>query len=227
MARSDLETKLASKCSEAMFEYSNAAVAAYGHALTQFFAQWSQAMAPLMEQGEAKPKSWFQHPDGEVAKRGRATGGARRSSSGLPTPMPDWTAMMWPMQAFSFAASMMAPPTVCNPRAVNANPWLANSLNPFAVNWPFPMFGASAYVWPMAMSMIAAGWPQAVAVPTAKGNAAALDAIESASKLADDAFSSYQSDSGFATAQVYSKPTRHRAAKTAVGPVPLLWPWVS
>lgn len=72
--------------------------------------------------------------------------------------------------------------------------------SPFDV-W-FDMFPLSAnpVAWPMAYFMLSAGMPKNVAWPAAKANAAMMEAAGLASDQLQSAFSSYRSDSGYASA---------------------------
>jgi hypothetical protein len=80
--------------------------------------------------------------------------------------------------------------------------------------------------WPMAFWMVAFGMPQSVALPTARANAAALDAAQTAAST----FVSFRSDSGHALAEVIL-PGKPLAAVTAMAPlgmmVALLEPWLA
>lgn len=67
----------------------------------------------------------------------------------------------------------------------------------------FPLEGNPAS-WPMAYAMMTAGVPRAVALPAAEANMAAMDAADAASTSINRAFSSYQSESGFAVSRILS-----------------------
>ncbi|MEW5964907.1 MAG: hypothetical protein AB1749_15260 [Pseudomonadota bacterium] len=83
--------------------------------------------------------------------------------------------------------------------------------------------------WPMALWMVALGMPQSVALPTARANAAALEAAQTAANAAST-FVSFRSDSGHALAEVIS-PAKPLAAVTAMAPLgmmaALLEPWLA
>lgn len=104
------------------------------------------------------------------------------------------------------------------PRFDDASPFLtagAAMPNPWAI-WfgMFPLRGSPAS-WPMAFAMLSAGVPQAIAWPTARANAAMLDAAEAARAQTEALFSSYRTDGGHVSAALrpVSKAT----------PVPM-WP---
>jgi hypothetical protein len=220
MPRSDLQTQFATKTTEAVTEYGNAAMAAYAHGWADLIKHWTAAFESMMPEDPNRPKSWFKHPDHQPASA------AFPATANLWPMTPDWSAMMWPYAAFS---AVQAAPTMCAPQQMNPANWMAPMATAWPAVWPMNMFGSSAYVWPMAFSMMAAGMPEAVAVPTAKGNAAAMDAVDSANKLADTAFSSYQSASGFASAQVRTTPaSKNKTKNTAPADfTAFMWPWVA
>lgn len=56
----------------------------------------------------------------------------------------------------------------------------------------------------MAYTLMSAGVPRAVALPTAEANLAAMDAADAAKASLDRAFSAYRTDAGFAGAPVLS-----------------------
>lgn len=83
--------------------------------------------------------------------------------------------------------------------------------------------------WPMAFWMVALGMPQSVALPTARANAAALDAAQTAAS-AVSTFVSFRSDGGHALAEVIL-PKEPSAESTVAAPLALmaalLEPWLA
>jgi hypothetical protein len=63
-------------------------------------------------------------------------------------------------------------------------------------------FGRSPVVLQMAYAMMAFGVPRSVAMPTAEANAAVMNAAEVAAEPLKEAFASYRTDGGHASAQV-------------------------
>lgn len=133
-----------------------------------------------------------------------ASGGLRPAESAMPSwpqPWPQTWPQAWPQMANRDAAYMQ--------------PWdVWMSMTPF---------GRPPVVLQMAYAMMAFGVPREVAMPTAEANLAAIDAAETAAKPFKDAFSTYRSDGGHATAQI-------KYAMTAAMMSPLMlatatWPW--
>ncbi|HEX2840821.1 hypothetical protein [Hyphomicrobium sp.] len=88
----------------------------------------------------------------------------------------------------------------------------------------FPLEGNPAS-WPMAYSMMTAGVPRAVALPAAEANMAAMDAAEAASTSINRAFSSYQSESGFAVSRIVSPKALYGALFLAPFAQSVKLPW--
>jgi hypothetical protein len=85
-----------------------------------------------------------------------------------------------------------------------ANPWLRQDSAFASVTawWSlFPLKGNPAS-WPMAYTMMTAGVPRDVALPAAEANIAAMEAAGIAKQTLDNVFSTYRSDSGYATSQI-------------------------
>ena len=68
--------------------------------------------------------------------------------------------------------------------------------------WAEFMNPKNAMAWPMACGMMAVGIPQSVAWPTARANAATMDAFNIAAQSLEEAVVSYRSDGGHAVARV-------------------------
>ena len=79
---------------------------------------------------------------------------------------------------------------------------------------------------PFRTVMVAIGVPRNVAWPIAEANAAAIEAVEIARKSLEEAFSTYRTDGGHATAQITwgSEPQNEPASPPAAAMA--LWPWV-
>lgn len=185
-------------CTDAAFGYTAATMALLTQASARNMELWAGMVCASLPKPDA-PRSWFVPP-------GRDHRPDRR-----PVAAWSWPTTGWEGQGF--------------------NPFLpfwgqSPATTPMIAWWSMlPLQGAPA-CWPMAYSMIAAGVPGSVAWPTAKANAAALDAAEIVTDQINTAFSSYRSESGFAAAQIVS-PKQAALALAMFGPATaLLWPWL-
>jgi len=111
-----------------------------------------------------------------------------------------------------------------------ANPWLRQDSAFASVTawWSlFPLQGNPAS-WPMAYTMMTAGVPREVALPAAEANIAAMEAAEIAKQTLENVFSSYRSDSGYATSQIIGPySTISSAASFATLAMAVMkWPWI-
>ena len=169
-------TRLADCCSEAMFGYAEATTAFWWSAAQQTVDACDRAIKAASPGAEAEPTSWF-NP---------APGGKAFHDSVEDT-------MPWPQMSWFGAEASIPQPFAWGGAAMPA-------VSPFDV-W-FNMFPLSAnpVAWPMAYFMLSAGVPKDVAWPTAKANAAMMEAAELATGQVQSAFSSYRSDSGYASA---------------------------
>ena len=107
-----------------------------------------------------------------------------------------------PAFAWSWPAPQPAP--VWNPFTWGAPQSFAPSpysANPFAAWFGMFPFAANPAAWPMACMFMASGVPRSVAWPAAEANVAAMEAVDVATVSVRQAFSSYRSDGGHATAQ--------------------------
>ncbi len=107
-----------------------------------------------------------------------------------------------------------------------ANAWADSPMfAPVRAWWGlFPLEGNPAS-WPMAYAMMTAGVPRAVALPAAEANMAAMDAAEAATTSIDRAFSSYQSESGFAVSRIVSPNALYGALFLAPFTMSVKLPW--
>ncbi|MFA5952409.1 MAG: hypothetical protein WC807_19245 [Hyphomicrobium sp.] len=110
-----------------------------------------------------------------------------------------------------------------------ANPWLRQDSAFASVTawWSlFPLQGNPAS-WPMAYTMMTAGVPRDVALPTAEANIAAMEAAEIAKQTLENVFSTYRSDSGYATSQIIGPRSTigSAAAFASLATVMMKWPW--
>ncbi len=85
--------------------------------------------------------------------------------------------------------------------------------------WTLPAMSWSLYQGPMTMMLVGAGLPYAVAAPTARASAAALEAADAMRLQTIKTFSSFRTDGGHASAQIIDQPSAevslldaHRAA---------------
>jgi hypothetical protein len=108
-------------------------------------------------------------------------GNAAKSMSGQPPRSSQTALSLWPMPQQNPAQMMMQPLEM----------WMS-----------FTPFGRSPLAVQMAYAMMSFGVPRDVAMPAAKANTAMLDAAETATQQFDDAFASYRSDGGHASAQI-------------------------
>ncbi len=145
-----------------------------------------------------------------------ATAAKTMASGKPPAPAP----AMLPMMPWGFP--MMAPTAMPFWSQPTANP-AANVMMPFEFWMSMTPFGRSPVVLQMAYGMMAFGVPRDVAMPTAEANAAAFDAAEIAVGPFQNAFSSYRSDGGHATAQI--KFLQRMAAMVMLSPLGAAAAW--
>ncbi|MCH9806315.1 MAG: hypothetical protein K0U74_01155 [Alphaproteobacteria bacterium] len=156
-------------CADAMVNYMQASGAAYQAMADQMLQMWGQSVDAMVQSGQQSPRltqspNFFQPPS--------------RPTS---------------------AASCMMPWAAVPNAAMNANPMA--SFNPFGQsygmfspmnNWMEAMMPAHAKSWPMAFGMISFGVPEQVAWPTARANAAAMDAFSMAADTVEKAMNDYR-----------------------------------
>jgi hypothetical protein len=171
MVEKQLQERFARHCTDAAFGYATAATAAYAAFADQVLGFWASA---LKSADRAEPR-------------------AMSAAWGWPWPVaqpaaPTRMPFPWPIpQAF-------APPVSSfGPTGAAANPFTA---------WlgMIPLAAAPA-AWPMAWMFMASGVPSSVAWPAAEANVAAMEAADVATVTVRQAFSSYRTDGGHASAQ--------------------------
>lgn len=192
----ELQQRFARHCAEAAFGYSAAGTAAYAAFADQVLNFWTSVLQPAPPKPEPNPWRWpvplspptpapsaFQNPFAWVLP---PPAPAPKAPS-LPTN--PWEAMAQFAEVMSGALSAMSSTPV---RSV------ASPTNPMAA-WltAFPFTPPNA-AWPMAFMMMSSGVPHAVAWPTAEANVAVLDAADVARRSIKNAFSAYQTESGYA-----------------------------
>lgn len=172
MFDSQTQARINQSCTEAFVNYLNASGAAYQAMAHQMLRAWGQSVDAFVESAQSGAS-----PSNRAVQRY----GDPRTSPGL-----------------GGAACMM--PWAAVPNAMmQANPMAA--FNPFGV--PYGMFSPFApwfdmlkpmqsQAWPMAVGMISVGVPEQIAWPTARGNAAAMDAFNVAASSLEKAFAEYQ-----------------------------------
>ncbi|MEQ1576844.1 MAG: hypothetical protein ABL894_04255 [Hyphomicrobium sp.] len=199
--------RIANCCSEAMFGYAEAATAMWWGVANEAIDACGRAVKAAAPEAEAKPTSWFNPNADSAAYYGQSPANFARKSSaqGFPDPMAWLGLFAAPSSALPGAMSLFSNPVV-------------PAVNPFEV-WfnMFPLRGGPA-AWPMAFFMLSAGMPKSVAWPTATANAAMMEAAEVATGQMQSAFSSFRSDSGYASAAnfngwgpaaMYAKPATY------------------
>lgn len=172
------QARITQSCSDAAIGYLTAANAAYAAMAEQALRHWTQTFAAMgIETEKPKPrKSWYVEPERDEPEVSAPRGAA--------------ACMMPWMAAASYGGSTGRGP---------AGPW-----DLFGA-WAELMNPKNATAWPMAWGMMAAGVPQSVAWPTARANAAAMDAFNTAARSFEEAVVSYRSSGGHAVARVVSK----------------------
>ena len=149
-------------------------------------------------------------------------------NAGAPIPMSPMPALMspnafaWPTAAFASGASwpmfgaraaapmmpMMSPMMSMSPTN-DPSAFMAAMVKAY---WTLPAITWSLYRGPMTLALVNAGMPYAIAAPTARASAAALDAADAMRMQTIKSFASYHSESGHASSQLFAPPpsrTRH------------------
>lgn len=207
MQASDATVRIARSSAEAASGYATAAFAAYADLAAQTMNFWAQAFDAMVPKPEPEPRSWYRRPADVAAPE------PRRSAA--PT-FPAWP--MLPMTMPGFGA--FGPGT---------NPFASTTRSPMDMwqTWfkMWPLQGPPA-CWPMAFAMMGAGLSREVAYPTARANVAMMDAMATAAEAVAAPYSSYRSESGYASAQIMIKGTKAAAAVAMPISVALLPPWL-
>ena len=210
----NLHARCAERSMDAFAGYTKAAAAAYSAAFGQAIDVWadavrqtSDAMSNSMSPDHRRRPTpshqqnlWSDPFDMWHQMAESMTGQVTGQMTSRANPMSVWTGMAYP-------APSMPNPFQLWSAWTSMSPWQANPI-----------------VWPMVVAMMSYGVPREVAVPTAEANAAALDAAESATQSVKNAFSSYRSEGGHASAQMMFE---RMAAALLLGPMALasMPPW--
>lgn len=202
----DLTQRIAKSSAEAAAGYATAAMAAYVDFSGQVMAFWANTIQSMVPEPESR--SWYRHPDAPGRSRSYGNGAYGNGAMGL--------FGFTPMNTASFAMPGRAGAGIANPM-----------LDPFSF-WAkvWPLQGNPA-TWPLAFMMMGMGMPRTVAYPLAQANTAAMEAVTTTTRAAEEAFSSYRSDSGFASAQIRFQPSTAIAALMMPLGLYALAPWLS
>lgn len=166
----ETQTRFNKSCTEAVVNYLNASGAAYQAMADQMLRMWGQSVDAFVDSAQPPGRSGYTE---RYVRDERA--------SGANFPMLPWAAVPNAM--------------------VGTNPMA--SLSPFGV--PYGMFSPfapfmemmnplQAAAWPMAVGMISVGVPEQIAWPTARGNAAAMDAFNVAANSVEKALKEYKAE---------------------------------
>jgi hypothetical protein len=171
MVEKQLQERFARHCTDAAFGYATAATAAYAAFADQVFGFWADAL---------------KSPERRETR-------ASPSAWGWPWPMAQPATSAWAPFAWAMPQGFPAPTSPFGMPGTTSNPFAA---------WlgMFP-FAAAPAAWPMAYMFMASGMPSSVAWPTAEANVAAMEAVDVATVTVRQAFSSYRTDGGHASAQ--------------------------
>lgn len=210
----DHSQRFAHKTTEASISYANAGfyagLSVFNVMCDAWSDAWQEAVSPT-----SRPKSWFRAP-------------AKSSTS---DPWSYWTA---PMTAWSDTSSgqnqliqAWFTPWWTPANISAATPWAA--FLPTSANKPdlsftrLPFWTTATAALPMTWSLMSVGVPYAVAKPAAEGNAAALEAFDSAQQFANDQIEAYKT--------AMEPPTKKVSSETVFDPEfafsLLFWPWLS
>ena len=171
MVDQHLQERFTRHCTDAAFGYATAATAAYAAFADQVLSFWANALQPSNRREPQQPAFPWIWP-----------------VPAAPSAPPAWNPFAWAIPQ-SFAPS----PYPFGGASAAANPFAA---------WlgMFP-FAATPAAWPMACMFMASGVPRSVAWPAAEANVAAMEAADVAAVSVRQAFSSYRTDGGHASAQ--------------------------
>jgi len=207
MNAADASVKIAQKSAEAAAGYATAAFAAYADMASQTMNFWAQTFDAMVPRPEPEPRSWYRPP----ADLARSAAPARNTATASFFPL-------WQMVGVPAPARRASTPALFG--------WTApRSPLDFWQSWlsMWPLQGPPA-CWPMAFAMMGAGWSRDVAYPAAQANAAAMDAISTAADAMRTPFSSYRSESGYASAQIVMAGSK--VAGAAALPLAMFAPWL-
>ncbi|MBU1209916.1 MAG: hypothetical protein KJ587_01425 [Alphaproteobacteria bacterium] len=183
----DTQARFNESCTKAVVNYLNASGAAYQAMTDQMLRAWGQSIDTFVENANSQ-----------------------RSSGGMQIFQPGHTGQYGQSGKFDYMLPWAAVPNAI----MRANP-LA-SLTPFGAGSGYGMFSPlapwmemmmprNATAWPMAVGMISLGVPEQVAWPTARGNAAAMDAYSVAAKSVEKALTAFGAAAKATTAPVLNR----------------------
>lgn len=194
MIDTKLQERFTRSCTDAAFGYTAATTAACAAWADQVFDFWAQMLQPPAPP-KPEPQTFFGWPIPLAAPAPKPAPPAPNPMAAFGWPIPQWPATPPATTQFPFQAP--ANPYMSNPYM--SNPFMANPYMAMFNMFPFAAATPAGPAWPMAFMMIAAGMPQSVAWPTAKANAAVMDAADVAAVSVHKAFSSYRSEGGHAS----------------------------
>lgn len=197
-SQTDLTQRMAMSSAEAAAGYAKAAVAAYVDFTSQVMGFWANTFDSMM--GTAQPRSWYRHPDAPGRSQPVGTSGAA------------WMPMMAPGFAGAGFGNVGAAGAILNPFSLWMQAW--------------PLQGNPA-AWPMAFMLMGMGVSRSVAYPLAEANTAAVEAVNSATRVAQESFSRYRSDGGHATAQIRVQSNKPTAAMMVPLGMQAFAPWLN
>lgn len=171
MVDQHLQERFTRHCTDAAFGYATAATAAYAAFADQVLSFWANALQPSNRREPQQPAFAWSWP---VA------------------PSPPAPAAWNP---FAWAVPQSFAPTPYSFGSSSA------TANPFAAWFGMLPFAATPAAWSMACMFMASGVPRSVAWPAAEANVAAMEAVDVATVTVRQAFSSYRTDGGHASAQ--------------------------
>jgi hypothetical protein len=195
----DLQQRFTRGCTDAAFGYSAASTAAYAAFADQVMNFWSGVLQPPRREPEIWRWPVPMAPTPALAPFAMPFAWALPQAP-VPAPLPanPWEAMTAFASAMSSALGAMsapAPKSLANPFAMPVTNPMANPMSAWLAMFPF---ASPPSAWPMAFMMMSSGVPHAVAWPTAKANAAVLDAAGAATQSIRKVFASYQTEGGHA-----------------------------
>ena len=219
-----LQTRFAKSCADAMFGYSNATLASFSAVMGQTLDFWAEASRSAAGVTPMRTQATFPAFPAYIQPPFNPFNAWLQPAS--PRPVANTA---WPFAAFWNPAIWTAPTPAMS--VWNTNPWLAapapaaSIFAPFEAFWGMSPWRSAPVVWPMAAAMMSFGIPRAVAMPTAEANVAAFEAADAAATAMKNAFSSYRSEGGHASAQVTMG--KRFAAAAMLGPFGALSFWSS
>lgn len=168
----DVETqaRFNQSCTKAVVNYLNASGAAYQAMADQMLRMWGQSIDTFVEN----------------AKQPQPFGAMQIFQPGRAGPSGRYDCMM-PWAAVPNAMMQANPLASLSPFGPGSGYGMFSPLAP----WMEMMMPRNATAWPMAVGMISFGVPEQVAWPTARGNAAAMDAYSVAAKSVEKALTTF------------------------------------